>query len=220
MTGAERASIVQAIETCGVVGIVRMKDPARLPQVVEALAEGGVRTLEITMTVPGAVALIRRTAAALPEGFLLGAGTVVDAETTREVIEAGARFIVSPVFRPEVIAAAHAHGVAVLPGCLTPTEILSAWDCGADLIKVFPATAFGPGYVRDLHGPLPDVKIVPTGGVTVENAGDWIRAGAAAVGVGSALLDAEAIASGNYARIAQNARRIIANVNAARSGTR
>jgi 2-dehydro-3-deoxyphosphogluconate aldolase/(4S)-4-hydroxy-2-oxoglutarate aldolase len=215
-----RADVVQAIETSGVVGIIRMKDPAKLPGVVQALAEGGVRTLEITMTVPGAVDLIRKTARSLPPGFLLGAGTVLDAETTRRVIDAGAAFIVSPVFRPEMIAAAHEHDVPILPGCFSPTEILAAWDAGADLIKVFPATALGPGYLRDVRAPLPDVKLVPTGGVTVENAGDWIRAGASAVGAGSALLDAAAIAAGDYARLAGNARRIVANVTAARAGTR
>ncbi len=214
-----RLTVVQAIEACGVVGIIRMKDPAKLPGVVQALAEGGVRTLEITMTVPGAVDLIRQTARSLPPGFLLGAGTVVDVETTHRVIEAGATFIVSPVFRPAIIAAAHEHDVPVLPGCFSPTEILAAWDAGADLIKVFPATALGPGYLRDVHGPLPHVKLVPTGGVSIDNAGDWIRAGAAAVGAGSALLDAAAVAAGDYPRLTDNARRIVANVTAARTGT-
>jgi 2-dehydro-3-deoxyphosphogluconate aldolase/(4S)-4-hydroxy-2-oxoglutarate aldolase len=213
-----RRAVVQAIEACGVVGIIRMKDPAKLPGVVQALAEGGVRTLEITMTVPGAVELIRQTAASLPPGFLLGAGTVVDVETTHRVIEAGATFIVSPVFRPEIIRAAHEHDVPILPGCFSPTEILAAWDAGADMIKVFPATALGPGYLRDVHGPLPQVKLVPTGGVSIENAGDWIRAGAAAVGAGSALLDTAAVAAGDFQRLADNARRIIANVTAARAG--
>jgi 2-dehydro-3-deoxyphosphogluconate aldolase/(4S)-4-hydroxy-2-oxoglutarate aldolase len=170
------------------------------------------------MTVPGAVDLIRQTAASLPPGFLLGAGTVVDVETTHHVIEAGATFIVSPVFRPEIIRAAHEHDAPILPGCFSPTEILAAWDAGADMIKVFPATALGPGYLRDIHGPLPQVKLVPTGGVSIENAGDWIRAGAAAVGAGSALLDTAAVAAGDFQRLADNARRIIANVTAARAG--
>ncbi len=217
-TNHQRRAVAEAIETSGVVGIIRMKDPAKLPAVVRALAEGGVRTLEITMTVPGAVDLIRRTAASLPPGFLLGAGTVVDVETTHRVIEAGATFIVSPVFRPEMIAAAHEHDVPILPGCFSPTEILAAWDAGADLIKVFPATALGPGYLRDVHGPLPQVKLVPTGGVTIDNAGEWIRAGAAAVGAGSALVDGAAVAAEDYARLTANARRIVANITAARAG--
>ncbi len=215
-----RRAVVHAIEACGVVGIIRMKDPAKQPHVVQALADGGVRTLEITMTVPGAVDLIRETSRSLPPGFLLGAGTVLDVQTTHRVIDAGAAFIVSPVFRPDVIAAAHTHDVPILPGCFSPTEILAAWEAGADLIKVFPATALGPGYLKDIHGPLPQIKLVPTGGVSIDNAGEWIRAGAAAVGAGSALLDGAAIAAGDYARLADNARRIVANVTAARAGAR
>jgi 2-dehydro-3-deoxyphosphogluconate aldolase/(4S)-4-hydroxy-2-oxoglutarate aldolase len=212
-----RAATVQAIEDSGVVGIIRMKDPSRLPGVVEALAEGGVRALEITMTVPGAVDLIRQTAASLPAGFLLGAGTVLDVETARRVVEAGARFLVSPVMRLDLIAAARELDVPIMPGCLSPTEILTAWDAGADIIKVFPATALGPGYLRDIHGPLPHVKLMPTGGVSVENAGDWIRGGAVAVGVGSALLDPAALAAGRYDSVLEKAKRIVANVNAARA---
>lgn len=211
-----RAATVRLIEDSGVVGIIRLKDPSRLPGVVEALAEGGVRALEITMTVPGAVELIRRTAASLPSGFLLGAGTVLEVDTARRVIDAGARFLVSPVMRVELIEAALELDVPILPGCFSPTEILTAWDAGADIIKVFPATALGPAYLRDVHGPLPDVKLMPTGGVSVENAGDWIRAGAVAVGVGSALLDPAALAAGQYDSVLDRARRIVANVNAAR----
>jgi 2-dehydro-3-deoxyphosphogluconate aldolase/(4S)-4-hydroxy-2-oxoglutarate aldolase len=215
---AGRAAALQIIEASGVVGIIRLKDPSRLPGVVDALAQGGVRALEITMTVPGAVDLIRKTAAELPSGFLLGAGTVLDVETARRVVDAGARFLVSPVMRVELIEAARALDVPILPGCLTPTEILTAWEAGADIIKVFPATALGPTYLRDIHGPLPSVKLMPTGGVSVENAGDWIRAGAVAVGVGSALLDAADVAAAQYGSVLAKAKRIVANVNAARAG--
>jgi 2-dehydro-3-deoxyphosphogluconate aldolase/(4S)-4-hydroxy-2-oxoglutarate aldolase len=215
---AARATIVQAIEASGIVAIIRLKDGAALARVVDALAEGGVRALEITMTVPGAVEHIRRTASTLPAGFLLGAGTVVDAETALRVIDAGARFIVSPVFRPEIITASHSREVPVLPGCFSPTEILNAWDAGADLVKVFPATALGPTYLKDLRGPLPQVKLVPTGGVSIDNAGDWIRAGAAAVGVGSALVEPPVVAAGHFGKIIDNARRIVQNVAEARRG--
>ena len=139
-----RHEITQRLEASGVVAIIRLKDGAALPRVVDALAEGGVRALEITMTVPGAVEHIRQVAATLPEGFVLGAGTVVDAETALRVADAGARFIVSPVFRTAVIEAAHRREIPVLPGCFSPTEILDAWDAGADIVKVFPATALGP----------------------------------------------------------------------------
>ena len=211
-----RASIAQQIEQFGVVAVIRLKDPAKLRAVVDALADGGVRALEVTMTVPGAVELIRQLAPALPAGFLLGAGTVTDAATARAVIDAGASFVVGPVFRPDVIAACHERDVPAMPGCFSPTEILAAHEAGADIVKLFPATALGPQFIRDVRAPLPQVKLMPTGGVTLDNAGDWIRAGAVAVGLGSALLDAKAIDAGRFDVIADNARRVVANVAAAR----
>jgi 2-dehydro-3-deoxyphosphogluconate aldolase / (4S)-4-hydroxy-2-oxoglutarate aldolase len=211
-----RESITAAIEEAGIVAVIRMKDPERLRSVVDAIAAGGVRVLEVTMTVPGAVDLIAELAPSLPDGFLLGAGTVTDSATASRVIDAGARFVVGPVFRRDVIAVCHGRGVAVMPGCFTPTEILDAWESGADIVKVFPATALGPGFFKDVRGPLPQVKMMPTGGVTIDNAGDWIRAGAVAVGVGTALLDAQAIADGHYDVLRSNAERIVANVRAAK----
>jgi 2-dehydro-3-deoxyphosphogluconate aldolase/(4S)-4-hydroxy-2-oxoglutarate aldolase len=216
---SDRGRITQAIEDSGVVAVIRMKEADRLRDVVAALAEGGVRALEITMTVPRAIELIAAIAPTLSSEFILGAGTVLDAETARRAIDAGARFIVSPVFRTEVIRAAHDRNAAAMPGCFTPTEILSAWDAGADVVKVFPATAVGPGFFKDVRAPLPQVKLMPTGGVTIDNAGEWIAAGAVAVGVGSALLDANAIASGSMSTITANARRIVANVRAARASS-
>jgi 2-dehydro-3-deoxyphosphogluconate aldolase/(4S)-4-hydroxy-2-oxoglutarate aldolase len=124
---------------------------------------------------------------------------------------------VGPALRPDVIAVGHRHGVPVMPGCFSPTEILNAWELGADIVKVFPATSLGPSFFKDVRGPMPQVKLMPTGGVTVENAGDWIRGGAVAVGVGTALLDAAAISSGNYGIITDNAKRIVANVAKARA---
>jgi 2-dehydro-3-deoxyphosphogluconate aldolase/(4S)-4-hydroxy-2-oxoglutarate aldolase len=212
-----RAQTVAAIERAGVVAVIRLQDPARLRAVVQALASGGVRALEVTMTVPGAIELIRELAPTMPDGFLLGAGTVVDAETALRVIDAGAQFVVSPVFRREVIRASHDRDVPAMPGCFTPTEILDAWEAGADVVKVFPATALGPGFFKDIHGPLPQVKLMPTGGVTLDNAGDWIRAGAVAVGVGTALLDARAVASGDYNVLRANAEYIMSNVRAAKA---
>jgi 2-dehydro-3-deoxyphosphogluconate aldolase/(4S)-4-hydroxy-2-oxoglutarate aldolase len=213
----DRSSIVRDIEACGVVAVIRLQDPAKLQAVVDALAAGGVRALEVTMTVPGAVDLIRGLVPKLSSEFLVGAGTVVDAETAERVIGAGARFVVGPALRPDVIAVGHRHGVPVMPGCFSPTEILNAWELGADIVKVFPATSLGPSFFKDVRGPMPQVKLMPTGGVTVENAGDWIRGGAVAVGVGTALLDAAAISSGNYGIITDNAKRIVANVAKARA---
>ena len=212
----DRKAVTAAVEEAGIVAVIRIKDPKRLQGVVDAIAEGGIRVLEVTMTVPGAVELIADLAPRMPAGFLLGAGTVVDAVTAGRVIDAGATFIVSPVYRQEVISACHSRDAAAMPGCFSPTEILNAWDGGADVVKVFPATALGPGYIKDLRGPLPHVKLMPTGGVTVENAGDWIRAGAVAVGVGTALLDAKAIAAADYRTLRANAERIVANVRAAK----
>lgn len=215
-TETSRHAVVDRIAETGIVAVIRLKEPEKLRAVVDAIAEGGVRALEVTMTVPGAVELIRSLAPTLPAGFLLGAGTVVDADTAARVIEAGAQFVVSPVFRRAVIHAAHERGVPMMPGCLTPTEILDAWDEGADIVKVFPATAFGPAYLKDLRGPMPHVKLMPTGGVTLDNAGDWLQAGAVAVGVGTALLDARAIAAADYGLLRANAERIVASVRAAR----
>ena len=212
-----RAAVTAALERSGVVAVIRMKDAAKVQAVVDAIAEGGVRAIEVTMTVPGAIDLIRSLAPRMPAGFLLGAGTVLDPETAARVIDAGAQFIVSPVFRRSLIEACHERQVPVTPGCFTPTEILDAWDAGADIIKVFPATALGPGYIKDVRAPLPQVKLMPTGGVTVDNAGDWIKAGAVAVGVGAALLDTKAIEAGDYAALRARAERIVANVNAARA---
>jgi 2-dehydro-3-deoxyphosphogluconate aldolase / (4S)-4-hydroxy-2-oxoglutarate aldolase len=211
-----RERVLAEVERCGVVAIIRMKDPGRLAGVVDALLEGGVRVLEVTMTVPGAVELIRGLASTLPPELVLGAGTVLDVGTAERVIDAGAKFLVTPVLRLPVIDVARRRGVPIMPGCFSPTEILTAWDAGADIVKVFPATALGPGFLKDVHGPLPQVKLMPTGGVSVENAGDWIRAGAVAVGVGSALLDTQAIAAGQFGKIADNARHMIENVAKAR----
>ena len=216
MTQSRRAAVTARIEALGVVAVIRMKDPGKLRAVVDAMAEGGVRALEVTMTVPGAVDLIRALAPSLPDGFLLGAGTVTDAATARAVIDAGACFVVGPVFRPDVIAACHERDVAAMPGCFTPTEILAAHECGADIVKVFPATMLGPQFLKDVRAPLPQVKLMPTGGVTLDNAGEWIRAGAVAVGLGSALLDAKAIESGRFDVLTANARKVVANVAAAR----
>jgi len=211
-----RKEATAAIERAGIVAVIRIKDPGKLQAVVDAISEGGIRALEVTMTVPGAIELIAGLAPKMPHGFLLGAGTVLDAETAIKVIDAGARFIVSPVFRRDVITACHSRDVAVTPGCFTPTEILDAWDFGADIVKVFPATALGPGYIKDVRAPLPHVKLMPTGGVTLDNAGEWITAGAVAVGVGSALTDAKAIEAGKFDVLRANAERIVRSVRAAR----
>ena len=211
-----RADTTTSIEREGIVAVIRLEQAAALPMVVEALAAGGVRAIEVTMTVPGAIESIRQLAASASADLLLGAGTVLDPEKARRAIDAGARFVVAPVFRPALIEACHAGGVPALPGCYTPTEILNAWDAGADIVKVFPAGGLGPAFFKDVRAPLPHVKLMPTGGVSIDNAGEWIRAGAVAVGVGGALIDPRLVAAGDFAAITERAARIVENVRAAR----
>jgi 2-dehydro-3-deoxyphosphogluconate aldolase/(4S)-4-hydroxy-2-oxoglutarate aldolase len=212
-----RLQVLREIESSGVVAVIRMQKADQLRAVIDALLEGGVRALELTMTVPGAIGLIEELAKDLPGEFQLGAGTVLDPETARQVILAGAKYIVAPTLNLDVITMCHRYDVAIMPGCFTPTEILTAWQAGADLIKVFPATALGPAYFKDVRAPLPQVRLMPTGGVTMENAGEWIKAGAVAIGVGSALVDTKAIAAGNFAQITKNAKSLIDSVRAARA---
>lgn len=213
-----RANIVSAIEAVGVVAVVRLDDAAAGAEVARALADGGVKAIEVTMTVPNAVRLIADLSASLGDDMIVGAGTVVDAGTAREVIAAGARFVVGPVFRPAVIDACHDHDVPMMPGCFSPTEILAAWDAGADVIKVFPATALGPTFFKDIRGPLPHVKLMPTGGVTLANAGEWIRAGAVAIGAGTSLVDRKAVAERRFDAIRDAAIQFVSAVRDARAG--
>jgi 2-dehydro-3-deoxyphosphogluconate aldolase / (4S)-4-hydroxy-2-oxoglutarate aldolase len=204
-----RTEALQVIEASGIVAVIRLRDPELLQGVVDALMAGGVRALEVTMTVPRAIDLIAQLAPKLPGEFLLGAGTVLDAQTARDVIDAGARFVVSPVFKLEVIDACRQRDIPVAPGCFTPTEIPTAWEAGADVVKVFPATTLGPGYFKDVLAPLPHVRLMPTGGVTKENAGDWIKAGALAIGVGTAMVDAKAVAERRFDVVTANARHFV-----------
>lgn len=211
-----RVDAVHAIEAAGVVAVVRLSDAELARDVALALAAGGVRAVEITMTVPRAVELIEQLTDTLPSKVLVGAGTVLDTATARDVIRAGARFVVSPVFRPALIDECHLEGVASIPGCFTPTEILAAWDAGADVVKVFPSTSLGPTFIKDVRGPLPHVRLMPTGGVTRDNASAWIRAGAVAIGVGTALVDAAAVAERRFDVVTANAVHFIEAVRSAR----
>jgi len=172
-----------------VVAVVRLTDADKLAAAAAALCRGGVRALEITMTVPGAVEIIREMARNRAPGVLVGAGTVLDPGTARDVIAAGAEFVVSPITDRGVIETCREAGVLVAPGAFTPTEIVAAWRAGADIVKVFPATSLGPQFFRDMRGPLPQVRLMPTGGVGLENAREFLAAGACCVGMGTALLD-------------------------------
>ena len=212
-----RAEVVSEIERTGVVAVMRLSDASVIRDVAGALADGGLTALEVTMTVPGAVDLIAELSGTLPRTCMVGAGTVVGARTAADVIRAGAAFVVSPVLQPDVMAACRDADVAVVPGCFSPTEILSAAAAGADIVKVFPATSLGPSFIRDVRAPLPELKLMPTGGVTRQNAGDWIRAGAVAIGVGTALVDAQAVRERRFDLLTEGARHFIRAVAEARS---
>jgi 2-dehydro-3-deoxyphosphogluconate aldolase/(4S)-4-hydroxy-2-oxoglutarate aldolase len=211
-----RHDIVARIEHERIVAVLRLDEPQQVYAVIDALAAGGVRVFEVTMTVPRAIELIGQITAALKDDLLIGAGTVVDVETAGRAIDAGAKFVVSPVFRRAVIESCHSRGVPAMPGCYSPTEILDAWDAGADIVKVFPSTSLGPTFFKDIRAPLPHVKLMPTGGVSIDNASEWLRAGAVAVGVGSALVDVATVRAGDVATITQRAERLVANVREAR----
>jgi len=195
----------------GVIGVVRTESSKELLQVAEAIRAGGVRCIEIAMTTPNALRVIEEVASEL-EDVLVGAGTVLDPETARAAILAGAEYLVSPTLNFKVIELAKRYGKIAIPGAFSPTEILAAWEAGADIVKVFPATRLGPQYFKDIKAPLPQVRLMPTGGVDANNAADFIRAGADVICVGSALVDKEAIAEGRFEVLTENARRLLAAV--------
>lgn len=201
-----RERIVERIIDDKAVAVIRLRTSQNFLKVAEALYEGGISILEITMTTPNALALIKETVARMPGDVLIGAGSVLDAETAQRVIDAGAKYVVSPVFKAEIIQTAHQNDVPAMPGCFSPTEILNAHEQGADVIKVFPADILGMAFFKGIKAPMPFLKLMPTGGVTLTNAGEWIKAGACAVGVGSALVDNKAIAEEDYTRLTENAK--------------
>lgn len=216
---AGRAALTRAIVEAGAVAVLRMSDGARGARVIDAICAGGIRAVEVTVTVPGAIDLIADAARRLGDDLLLGVGSVLDAETARRAVDAGARYVVSPVLDPAVVAEAHRLDVPALPGAFTPTEALAAHRAGADIVKIFPAEVVGMGFLKGVLAPMPFLRLMPTGGVTPENVGDWLRAGAVAVGVGSALLDPALIAADRYAALTERARRMADGVRAARAGT-
>jgi 2-dehydro-3-deoxyphosphogluconate aldolase/(4S)-4-hydroxy-2-oxoglutarate aldolase len=211
-----RAESFQRVTCCGVVAIVRLTSADDLLAVARAVLAGGVDVVEFTMTTPGALDVLRDGTREFGDEILLGAGTVLDPETARAAILAGARFVVSPTLRRETIETCHRYGVLAIPGAFTPTEILTAWEWGADLVKVFPATTGGPRYLRDVLAPLPQVALMPTGGVDLDNTEAFIRAGARAVAVGSNLVDPRALAERDFAQLTKSAAQYRAAVEAGR----
>jgi 2-dehydro-3-deoxyphosphogluconate aldolase / (4S)-4-hydroxy-2-oxoglutarate aldolase len=201
----------------GIVAIIRAADPGRLVDVAQALIDGGVSVMEVTFTVPKAERVLERVADQFGDRVLLGAGTVLDTETARMAMAAGAQFIVSPVVNLEVIRFCRRYDMLVLPGALTPTEVLAAWESGADIVKVFPSEVTGPGYLKALAGPLPQVRLMPTGGVNLQTAAAFLQAGACALGIGGSLVDPKAVAAGDLTRITTLARQFVQIVRDARA---
>jgi 2-dehydro-3-deoxyphosphogluconate aldolase/(4S)-4-hydroxy-2-oxoglutarate aldolase len=207
-----KAAVLERLRTLGLVPVLRADSVDQAIALATAIADAGVTTLEVTMTVPGAIQVIRRLVADRPD-ILIGAGTVLDAETARMCILEGAQYVVSPALNLKTIELCHRYSIAVLPGALTPTEIVTAWEAGADVVKVFPAFALGGAkYLTALKGPLPHIDMIPTGGVSLANAHEFLAAGAFALGVGSDLVDAKALAAGHPETITENARKYLAIV--------
>ena len=201
----------------GVVPVIRVASAEEAMGVAQALKEGGISVIEVTMTVPGAMEVIQEVSQRFKNRVHLGAGTVLDPETARLALLHGARFLVTPSLNLETIRLANRYGAVVIPGALTPTEIVTAWEAGADLVKVFPiGQVGGPAYIRAIKAPLPQIPLVPTGGVNLQNAGEYIQAGAAAIAAGGELVDKKAVAEKKFSIVADNARRFIEEVKKAR----
>jgi 2-dehydro-3-deoxyphosphogluconate aldolase/(4S)-4-hydroxy-2-oxoglutarate aldolase len=212
----QKAEVLKSLRGIGLVPVLRAESEDQALQLASAIAAGGVTVLEVTMTVPGAIRVMGRLAKERPD-ILIGAGTVLDPETARMCILEGAQFVVSPALNLKTIDMCHRYGVAVLPGALTPTEIVTAWEAGADVVKVFPASALGGAkYLKSIKAPLPQVELIPTGGVSQATAAEFLEAGAFALGVGADLVDLKAIAKGTPETITENARKYLAIVRSVR----
>jgi 2-dehydro-3-deoxyphosphogluconate aldolase/(4S)-4-hydroxy-2-oxoglutarate aldolase len=213
----DKQEVMARIRDVGIVPVIRAESADEAGRVINAIRAGGVSVLEITMTVPGAVSLIAEVARQAGDDVIVGAGTVLDAETARAVILAGARFVVSPALDLATIACCRRYSVPVAPGALTPTEVVAAWQAGADIVKVFPANAVGgASYIKALKAPLPQIELCPTGGVSLETAADFIKAGASVLGVGNDLVDLKALRAGQSQAITDKAKRFVEIVKTAR----
>jgi len=213
-----KSEIMQHIAEIGVIPVVRAESADIALRAIDAIQAGGISVLEITMTVPGAIRIIEEVAQKLGSKAVVGAGTVLDEVTARQCILAGAQFIVSPALNLHTISCCHRYGIVVIPGAMTPTEVVTASSAGADWVKVFPAGALGgPSYIKALKAPLPHIQLVPTGGVSLKTAADFILAGAIALGVGTDLVDTKALRDGEDRLITQRARQFVEVVREARS---
>jgi 2-dehydro-3-deoxyphosphogluconate aldolase/(4S)-4-hydroxy-2-oxoglutarate aldolase len=192
-----------------VVAVVRLDSGDQLIKVAEALKAGGVTAIEFTVPTPGALDMIKQASAYFGDEVIMGAGTVLDAETARAAILSGAQFIVTPALNVKTIQLCRRYGKPIIPGALTPTEILTAWEAGADMVKLFPADSMGPAYLKAVLAPLPQVRLAPTGGISADNAAEYLKAGATALGVGGKLVDKQAVARGDFAALTAEAKRLM-----------
>lgn len=213
---AARRTVVDALIERGAVAVLRLSSAALARDAILALADGGVTAIEVTLTTPDALSLISSIRKER-ESLLVGAGSVLSAEQARHAVEAGARYLVSPVFDPDVLATAHTYDVPAMPGAYTPTEMLTAYKAGADLVKVFPADTLGPSYIKGVLSPMPFLELMPTGGVTPDNVATWLQSGAVAVGLGGALVDAASVAARDWTTLTQRARTVTTQVEQARA---
>ncbi len=213
---SDKSEVIEQIKRIGILPVIRANSADEAGQIIEAIKLGGITTIEITMTVPNAIELIRDLSNGDAE-ILIGAGTVLDAETAAKCVEAGAKFIISPALNLDTIKFCNEREIVVMPGALTPTEVLTAWNAGADFVKVFPCSAMGgASYLKSLKAPLPHIKLIPTGGVSLKTAADFFKAGAEAVGVGADLVDLEALREGRIDSITETARQYLEIAKAAK----
>jgi 2-dehydro-3-deoxyphosphogluconate aldolase/(4S)-4-hydroxy-2-oxoglutarate aldolase len=213
----EKRDVFNRMITEGLIPVIRVSSAKEAIDVADAIKEGGVTLIEITMSVQGAIDAIKELTQKYKDEIIMGAGTILDSETGRAALLAGAQFIVSPTLNLDLIQLAHRYSAVVIPGAMTPTEILTAWNAGADMVKVFPAAQLGgPEYLKALRGPLPQILLVPTGGVNLQNAGAFIKAGATALGVGGELVDKKAVKEKKFKIITENTRAFLKVIREAR----
>lgn len=213
-----RHVINETIRKTGIVAIMRANNSDQLLAAADAVRAGGVNAIEVTMTTPGAIKVIEQATAKYGEEVIFGVGSVLDPETARAAILAGAQFVVCPTLRLSTIEMAHRYDVPVVPGAYTATEALTAWEAGADMVKIFPSSVGGPKYIKALKGPLPQIKLVPVGGVNLDTTADFIRAGAEVVGVGGSLINQKLLDAKEFETITENARRYCEEIQKGRSG--
>ena len=214
----EKREVFNRMVSQGLIPVIRVSSAQEAIDVADAVKEGGVGFIEITMTVPGAIEVLKELAQKYKDEIILGAGTILDPETGRAALLAGAQFIVTPTLNLNLIELAHRYSVVIVPGAATPTEILTAWNAGADMVKVFPAAQLGgPEYIKALRAPLPQILLVPTGGVNLQNAGAFIKAGATALGVGGELVDKKAVKERKFQVITENTRAFLKAIREARA---